>query len=46
VVECVVKLKLALAARLIDEGDLLWMLFVFSQVSVSAGGRDGPGATS
>jgi hypothetical protein len=46
VVECVVELKLPLAARLVDQRDVLWMFLIFSQTFVSAVGRDGLVATS
>ncbi len=46
VVERVVELELALAAGFVDEGYVLWVCFVFSQASVSAGGRGGSAATS
>ena len=46
VVERIVEVELALATRLVDQGDVLWVFFVFSQASVSAGGRDDSEATS
>jgi hypothetical protein len=45
-VERVVELKLPLAAGLVDQRDVLWEFCVFSQTSVSGGGRGGLGATS
>ncbi len=45
-VESVVELELPLAAGLVDQGDALWVFFVFSQASVSAAGRGDPAATS
>ena len=45
-VERIVELELALATRLVDQGDVLWVFFVFSQASVSAGSRDDSEATS
>jgi hypothetical protein len=46
VVERVVELKLPLAAGLVDQRYVLWVFCVFSQASVSGGGRGGLGATS
>ncbi len=45
-VERIMELKLPLAAGLVDQGDVLWVFEVFSQTSVSGGGRGGLGATS
>jgi hypothetical protein len=45
-VERIVEVELALATRLVDQGDVLWVFFVFSQASVSAGSRDDSEATS